>query len=1066
MAFTAKQLEAIDISQLGRDACVVAGPGSGKTSVLVERYRRLIESGIPPHRILAITFTEKAAANMKSLLASKLGPQMEKAYVSTIHAFCYRLIRENAVLAGVDPAVAIFDEREAALLQRRTLTDALDELFAGQREAATLLMRSLSDPDLVANLLPVFEAMRGTGRGCDHAPDCIDRPTLHTFTQTLQQTVAECGTGLTKLQRQHLTEIVAWSNHLQSLRGKPPSLEIYHALGSFEFNLQRVNPNSRDAIRKLREETLPLLRGAILSALFEPQRETLVEVLRQFECLYQKRKADLAVLDYSDLESIAICLLTEHDEVRDRIRNQFQQVMIDEFQDTNPQQSRLLDLLRAPGTFYAVGDINQSIFSFRHSSPRIFRAYRDEVAGEGKHHVELTENWRSRPEILLAVETILDAAAGIEPRPLQAARVLPAKANPSIEAIIVKGAGDRMLEVEAVWVARKILELRNTLEIGEPGNQRRAEFRDMAVLVRNSEVFQTFSEAFEKHGIDHLLNRRKGFFESREVLDLAHLLRAISNPRDEISTAAVLRSPLVAVSDEAIFQLEGIDQNLGGALARLEHQDVSSFDPGDLAKLRHFNGRLKRWRVEQPYVSLDRVLLRAMDECGYTWEPGSRAGANIEKFLALARDARAPLAQFVEDLAMMRDSDARERDAPLDDSVNAVRMMTVHSAKGLEFPIVFLPTLHKGIDAGSPPFTFTQDLGLGISWKDPVSGEPQGDLIHVANQNETRRKEDEEADRLLYVALTRAEEHLVLSYGIEKKNPKNWAQIAARVFDPHNCEPDGVVREIVVNAPGERTFSAKVICVSSPPERGAYSPAPDIGTTSEILSPPGLVDQHDGNISVTSLALYADCPRRYYLARYLGWESRNTTGSKPSSSGIPASELGSQVHKLLAGVQVETPDFEALRLADTFERSKLGRRARRARRVEREFAFLLAIDDVVLSGEIDLWFEEGGELILVDYKTDDVDAMEAPARAQSYALQLRYYALALERVTGRVPDRAYVHLLRPDVLVRIDVDAASLEAAGALIREVAGAQSTARFPLHEGAHCRRCPFYRNLCPAT
>ena len=1066
MAFTARQLDAIDISQLGRDACVVAGPGSGKTTVLVERYRRLIESGIPPSRILAITFTEKAAANMKTRLARELGAQMEKAYVSTVHAFCFRLIRENAILAGVDPAVSIFDEREAAVLQRRTLNDALDQLFADRREAATLLMRSLSEPDLVANLLPVFEAMRGTGRGCDHAPDRIDRPSLHTFTKALQETIADCGTGLTKLQRQHLAEMVAWNNHLQSFRGKAHSFEIYHALGSFEFNLQRVNSNSRDAIRKLREDTLPLLRGAILSALFEPQRETLVEVLRQFERLYQKRKGELAVLDYSDLESTAICLLTEHEEVRNRIRNQFQQVMIDEFQDTNPQQSKLLDLLRAPGSFYAVGDINQSIFSFRHTSPRIFRAYRDEVAATGQHHVELTENWRSRPQILLAVETILDAAEGIEPRPLQAARVLPAKSDPSIEVIIVKGAGDRMLEVEAAWVARKIVELRNTLEIGEPGKQRRADFRDMAVLVRNSEVFQTFSEAFERHGIDHLLNRRKGFFESREVIDLTHLLRVISNPRDEISTAAVLRSPLVAISDEGIFQLEGFDKNLGGALARLEHQDLSGFDPGDLAKLRHFGGQLKQWRAGQPYVSLDRVLLRAMDECGYAWEPGSRAGANIEKFLSLARDARAPLAQFVEDLAMMRESDARERDAPLDDSVNAVRMMTVHSAKGLEFPIVFLPTLHKGVDTGSPPFSFTQDLGLGISWKDPVSGEPQGDLIHVANQNETRRKEDEEAARLLYVALTRAEEHLVLSYGIERTNAKNWAQTVARVFDPQNCEADGIAREILVTAPGERTFAANVLCVSALPERTAYSLSAVAGASTEIISRPDLLDQHDGNISVTSLALYADCPRRYYLARYLGWESQNISGSTTPLSGMSASELGSQVHKLLAGVPVELPDLEALRLADAFDRSRLGRRVRRARRVEREFAFLLAIDDVVLSGEIDLWFEEGGELILVDYKTDDVDAQEAPARAQLYALQLRYYALALERVTGRTPDHAYVHLLRPDVPVRIDTDSSSLEAARALVREVAGAQSMVRFPLNEGTHCRRCPFYHGLCPAT
>nr|MDQ2899150.1 UvrD-helicase domain-containing protein [Acidobacteriota bacterium] len=1031
MNYTARQLEAIDISQLGRDACVVAGPGTGKTAVLVERYFRLIEAGVPPHRILAITFTEKAAANMKTRLARKLPGQMDKAYVSTVHAFCFRLIRENAVLAGVDPASSILDEREASLLQRRSLSDVLDRVFEREPEAATLLMRSLADPDLVGTLPPIFDAMRGTGRECRQPFKASACPSCEEIDRTILS--IDSRGRLTPKQREHLQEITAWNQSLRRFHGTPPSLDLYRALGSLKFNFQRVHDAHKEVLKKLYRETVPAFRAAILTSFVQPRRETLMGVIDRFESLYSTRKRERSALDYSDLESIAIQLLGEHEEVRARIRDQFQQVMIDEFQDTNGQQARLLDLLRGPDTFYAVGDINQSIFSFRHSSPAIFRAYRDQVRDAAKHHVELVENWRSRPEILLAVETILHGAAGIEARALEAARELPEKRRPSVEVVIVKDAAEgKSLEIEAEWVARKILELRGNLTIGASGKA--ADYGDMALLVRNSEVLKTFAQAFEKHGIEYLLNRKKGFFELPEVVDLMHMLRVISNPRDEISTAAVLRSPFVAVSDEALLHLEQIDKNLGGALSRMKHQPAPALDPQDLAKLRHFGERLTQWRAEQPYSPLDRTLMRAMDECGYEWEPGSREGANIEKFLALARDSRVPLAQFVEDLALIRESDSRERDAPFDDNANAVRMMTVHSAKGLEFPIVFLPTLHKGVaESRSIPLSFTREFGLGICWKDPVNGDSQGDVAHVANLKAIERRESEESDRLLYVALTRAEEHLVLSYDIPKTKAANWAGMVARIFDPGDREPDGIEATVEISAPRGQTILANVLCANSAPDGMGTGFAGKPPPVSEVVPRPKLTERHDGNINVTSLAMYADCPRRYYLARYLGWEARDTAGAKPVSSGTvssgsPASEIGSQVHNLLAGIPPNSPDLEACRLADTFDLSKLGRRARRAVRSEREFAFLLAIDGVVLSGKIDLWFEERGELILVDYKTDDVAPHEAPARAETYALQLRYYALALERVTGRLPDHTYVHLLRPDVLAEISLDAGWLDA--------------------------------------
>ena len=182
-------------------------------------------------------------------------------------------------------------------------------------------------------------------------------------------------------------------------------------------------------------------------------------------------------------------------------------------------------------------------------------------------------------------------------------------------------------------------------------------------------------------------------------------------------------------------------------------------------------------------------------------------------------------------------------------------------------------------------------------------------------------------------------------------------------------------------------------------------------------------------------------------------------------AGLSAAELGSQVHALLAGSPAGDIAPEARRLAEVFLQSPLGRRAARATRVAREFDFVMALEDLVVNGQVDLWFEEGGELVVADYKTDDVTAAEARHRARDYGLQLRLYALAVERVAGRAPDRAFLHFLRPNAMVEVDLTPTLIESPEQTVRDFQEAQSKLDFPLSEGDHCRRCAFYRDLCPA-
>ncbi len=205
---------------------------------------------------------------------------------------------------------------------------------------------------------------------------------------------------------------------------------------------------------------------------------------------------------------------------------------------------------------------------------------------------------------------------------------------------------------------------------------------------------------------------------------------------------------------------------------------VDEFGAEDYAKLARIRDRLRLWRERREYVTFDRLLLEAMDDCGYRASSGSRAAANIDKLLAQARAAapRMSLDEFVDELSLVRASNPREPDAPPEDSADAVQVMTVHSAKGLEYPVVFVAAMQKGVESSPPVVAFSRRFGLGARWRNPAAREDKDDLFMHALRAEWKQREEHESDRLLYVAMTRAEEHLVLSYS---GKPANWARVVA-----------------------------------------------------------------------------------------------------------------------------------------------------------------------------------------------------------------------------------------------------------------------------------------------
>ena len=1038
--FTAEQLDAVDIGRRDQDACVVAGPGSGKTTVLVEYFRRLVEAGVDPLRILAITFTEKAAANMRRKLGlafqddAEKRARLERAWVSTVHGFCHRLLKENAVFAGIDPEFTIADERTSWRLQQESLKAAIDALLSEKLEAMRRLIRGLSSYEFERALLNAYDTMRCAGVGV-HLLAAFPAPpavTLDEIEETFDALRREdLGSTWRYDQKQQFESALDGAERIVAA---DTTLEALQAVKNFscDRNKCKKGNNAYKLLSRMKNQIEESVY-TLISEHYAPERELLLEILRRFDATYRARKRAAALLDFSDLEEFTVRLLEQNPDVQARVRRQFDHVLMDEFQDTNAQQAKLINLLRPPDRFYAVGDINQSIYGFRHADPSGFARYRDEIHERGRHLVDLTGNFRSRADILRAVERITNMLAGIEARPLVARREFEDAAECSVEAIAAPDP-----RAEAQWVARRIVEMTSGFAYG-----------DFAVLVRNTEVIGEFTAAFDAAGIPYVVNRGKGFYESREVNDLTHLLRVIANPRDEISLAVVLRSPLVGASDEDLLRLKPAGQNLGAALMQCE-------DGGALAG---FRDRLREWRARREYITFDRLLLDAIDGSGY------EAAPNVDKFLAQAREAapRMSLDEFIEELELVRADNPREPDAPPEDSSNTVKVMTVHSAKGLEFPVVFVAAMHKGVDSGTPDIAFSQHIGLGARWHNPATGEDASDLYLHAVGEAWRQREKEEANRLLYVAMTRAEQHLVLSFTLMgRRRPAQWDKTVIDTLLLDTSQPCAwQLRDM-------GGWKLRVLVADGPPELAAAPPADARESVVEWLARPLVTGQQDTNATVTALGQFGNCPREYYLARYLGYAGRQRRAEfdEPEDDrDLSAGEFGTQVHALLAGEPVAKPDPEAMRLAGVFRQSALGRRAEKAARIEREFDFLMALDDLVIRGQIDLWFEEAGEIVLVDYKTDDVTAAEARERAGDYAMQLRLYAMALERAAGRAPSSAWLHFLRPDAAIEVDLRPSLIENPEQLVRDFQEAQSKLDFPLNEGPRCRRCAFYRDLCPA-
>lgn len=831
-----------------RSVVVSAGAGSGKTQVLAERFVHLVKTGKAGiDGILTITYTRKAAREMKERIVTLLEREgmgearwlVESAYISTIDSLCARLIRENPFESLVDPFFQQLAEHDAERLFYRAFDRVVDRHSVQPDSAIGKLLREAfgrmrfgSDPrdalhTLRQDLYRAMETVRLFGWKREH---------LLEWAEDIAQHPDNLGWQLVSLVRNALLPGVLAAQRVlpseETLAAEMRRLQFALENTSAEGDLaQKVNtlrealllrqgdshvnhPVVAECLSRIRE-WLGLLNAQQLQREVQEAWRTVAALRLLVEAWdeYQLVKGEANLCDFADVMTEAIRLLREHETVRRRYRRRFRFVMVDEFQDANGLQLELVRLLSNGRNLFVVGDAQQSIYAFRHADVTLFRRM-ERKARESPDRallVGLQRNFRSRAEILRFIEGIYRpiwsaSIGGDVYRPLRSARPFAPKQQPSLEFVVVLPASE-----DALWVAiarataariRQMVEedgLCITAQGVEQGQPLR--YRHIAILLRQTHQVPLFEEALSRAGVPFYNTARRQYFVQPEVRDLVFALTVVDSPTDDIAVAAVLRSPMVGVSMDTLYAcaLEAQKMGKGTPLWMGVRQWLDRGAAGaDAEAVHEFVTLVERLQQNRTALDVSQTLASLIDQTQYEARllcrpDGKQRVANVRKLLQMAAESREmSIAQFVDMVNELERIALREGEAPvLEEMADVVRIYTVHGAKGLQFPVVFLPDVARPIRRRPQPRLLAclpaqKFVAQGFVKETTVSPMTQAAAIW------SRQREWEEELRVWYVAMTRAMEHLVF-VAPNGANGFWWNLFLDALQLPHTFSQDGVL---------------------------------------------------------------------------------------------------------------------------------------------------------------------------------------------------------------------------------------------------------------------------------
>ena len=1154
--FTLAQKTAI--ATLDANVAVSAGAGAGKTRVLVERYLNILASDKSAcDGILAITFTNKAAKEMKERIRKRAAElaataegeeglkwraalgELEYAPIGTFHSFCARVLRENPVEAALDPNFAVLDEAETALLAEKALAEVFAAALAGGAPWLDNLLLAY-DKSLLATVVPdLYDKIAAAGLLDASLPERLAEPYRQAAAATARlkpDLAALCG------------ELIAYKDNLKKTGAQFARVDrlardwpkIAAAIAAADENaiadavlrdyLDPLDRRSgdreivaavRETLRRLRQ-----VRGDRAALGLIPD---LCRLLAELDVALAAHKREQRVLTFTDLEVRTARLLREFPAVRQRYHSRIRYIMVDEFQDTNDLQRQIVYLVAGGDAeklrgrkLFVVGDPKQSIYRFRGADVAVFARVRDDIAASGGEIIDLDVNFRSLDSLLTLFNECFAAVMGtaedaIPFQPLRAFRRDDQADGVRAEFMAItangEGEGGDPRKTEAAAVARRIGVMvagRETL-IDRDTVPRPVNYGDIAVLFRTVTDLDTYAAALQTAGIPYYVVGGRGFYHRQEIIDILNLLQVVDNRGNETALAGVLRSPLFLLSDAALLALKNSDKN-GTLWQGLErHAAVAGLSEEQR------QAAAKAWRIItglrdlRGSVGVSRLIRLALDETGYlnfvlTQFMGQQKYANLLKLSAVAdafeSKGAATLGDFLRYVAKLVAGEARESEAQVEsEGGDTVKLMTIHKAKGLEFPVVFIPDLHRRFRDETGPVLFSAGQGIGL--KVPGAGsELVATSVHEAAASREKKLSLLELKRVLYVALTRAKDYLVLSAAGGKVTTGKdftalgtWLGWLGKIYN--FCDLAALPERLAVDK------AAILVCAGPALPQPQPCAVPDRATDSHIAA--GWLEGLAGRIAplppvrpetvhtVSALGKFRLCPRAFYYSFVAALpEPTAETPYRTEPAKPPGRIIGDILHRSLELADPSLPAEEWLaraaaekapphwrRAAMAEVRPLLARytgtdlfRETAAHPIKREWQFAFHLPDpdgretYAFAGRVDCLLDyRDGSCGIVDYKTDKVTAREAAGKTDEYALQLVLYAMAAEAAgQGTVKD-ARLHFLRPGVTVAVPVDDAARAAATAelveVCRHIRGSEREQDYPVST-AWCPRCG-YRVLC---
>jgi ATP-dependent helicase/nuclease subunit A len=1039
--------------EIKKHISVTAGPGSGKTTVLVERYLHILREhpqlGID--QIVAITFTNRAANEMRERLREELNSilqtasaderrhwlnykrTLDGAVITTIHGFCARLLREFPVEARIDPQFLLLDEHRAAMLLESVVEEALTEFISAGHVEISRLTLGVGRGKLAVALAQLYRDVRGQGLSLaelamktaqSHTTEAEHAQALVDLARTMDEFLAIRRT--TPAQRASHAEVTASWRDLRPLVEEIPEVDALADYCRAVEGFRKVRPQARAEFKEhvqaldalvWEKELLGRVPQVSLDLFAKTYALEMALLLNRIDERLNDEKQKVSALDFDDLELRALEVL-ERPEVMTRAAERYKFFLVDEFQDTNGLQRQLLERLalqktrRESANLFIVGDRKQSVYGFRGADVAVFSEMTETLLAAGGESKPLLLNFRSQPPLidffnvlfrrLFEPKDELTTAERAElgyvaHEPSEAKREL-RDTGALIELLVTTEASGQeddpkaeqtSRELDAEQLALRIVSLvdpERKTEIADPGSagilpasshdQDRAEreslnlagvvfeeggqdarapsesapsqndpgphvkYSDIALLFRAMTHVQSYESAFRRANIPYQTVLGRGFYEREEITDLIQLLRFLDNKTDEIALAAVLRSPLGGISDNALLALRcapGLDEVEAGDdplkhftqtrklyFALIKHRDIAYISDDEHVLLDRAAAMVAGLIARQHHYALSKLLRFAVEQSEYatvvaaTFD-GAQRLANVQRLFTLAerfeRSGHHLIRDFVRYVEEFEAIGSRESEGQIDEATNAVKLMTIHQAKGLEFPVVIIPDLQRW---SRPPDNWVLlDRRRGLTLKVP---DGRGRLVAGCTFTNFEKRhalrEQFESMRLLYVAATRAEDRLILSgttkdldkLGLKSDTWLNWiwqslelppqtrsGTIDLKVGDDSGANAGRTVQlQLTVNlaeqqadvqVPWERGHPARSLPVDEPltapvdglfeTDGGQDARAPGEGASSiaEAFPLVHAIEPEAANavhrFSVTQLINYQSCPRQYYFDRVL-----------------------------------------------------------------------------------------------------------------------------------------------------------------------------------------------------